>query len=955
VISSRSLDNLWNIFRSSRESDGDSAKRWRGPHVLPSVAAAVIGVVLSVSAWFAVSSREDRLAELELSARVNDHALILQNGINNYLDRVVALRALFQSSDEVTRPEFTIFAHSILRGQTAILSVSWVPRITRAERAAHELAAVRDGLPGYRIRSAAADGSSAPAADKTEYFPVFYATSESPTSPVYGLDLNDGGIRQRPLERARDGDQMATTRNFLLRSGAGNRNGFFAVLPVYRAGLPHETPQDRRDNLVGFVLGVFQTGVMIETILNTTTTAGGLDLYFYAEDSGLDARPLFFHPSRARTAPIEAQPRAALITGLHRSAEIKVGDVRWTVVAAPIPGGPGTAGHVGSWIVLMGALLVSAVVTAYIWASSRHARRIQAANNRLDQTLAALNVANEQLLAQNVRFDTAISNMSQALLMFDSSGRLMMSNDRYCEMYGLSPNVVTPGCTLPDLLEQRQYQGTLSDDLETYYEDLQSTIAQGKVFERVTELPDGRTIAVLNHPMAGGGWVSTHEDITERRRAEAKIAYMARHDTLTDLPNRVQFHEQLAEALTRAKRGEFLAVLCLDIDHFKGVNDTLGHPIGDILLKTAADRLRECIRDTDTVARLGGDEFAVVQVGASQPAEATALATRLIEAISAPYELDGHQVVVGMSIGIAVAPDDGENPDQLLKNADMALYRAKADGRGVYRFFEPEMDARMQVRRALELDLRKAITNGEFELYYQPLVNIRTEYVRGFEALVRWQHPQRGLILPLAFIPLAEETGLIVPLGEWVLRQACREAATWPGNVNVAVNLSPIQFKNKNLVQTVVSALAAAGLSPGRLELEITESVLLQESDATLAMLHQLRGLGVKITMDDFGTGYSSLSYLRKFPFDKIKIDQSFIHDMSDRDESLAIVRAVTAMGTGLGIVTTAEGVETSEQLERLRMEGCTEVQGYFFSQPRPAAEVRGLLALLNPKLKAIA
>jgi predicted signal transduction protein with EAL and GGDEF domain len=355
------------------------------------------------------------------------------------------------------------------------------------------------------------------------------------------------------------------------------------------------------------------------------------------------------------------------------------------------------------------------------------------------------------------------------------------------------------------------------------------------------------------------------------------------------------------------------------------------------------------------VARLGGDEFAIMQAGASQPTDATSLASRLIEVIGAPYELDGEQVTVDLSIGIALAPGDGLDPEQLLKNADMALYRAKSDGRGLYRFFEPEMDARMQARRNLEIDLRKAIANNEFELFYQPLVDMKTEYVTGFEALIRWHHPERGMIPPLDFIPIAEETGLIVPLGDWVLRQACAEAATWPSNVKIAVNLSPVQFKNKILLPSVVSALAASGLSPSRLELEITESVLLQDSGATLAILHELRGLGVRISMDDFGTGYSSLSYLRKFPFDKIKIDQSFIFDMSEHDDSLAIVRAVIAMGSGLGIATTAEGVETAEQFKQLKLEGCTEVQGYLFSPPRPAAEIKGLLASINPKLKAIA
>jgi diguanylate cyclase (GGDEF)-like protein len=549
--------------------------------------------------------------------------------------------------------------------------------------------------------------------------------------------------------------------------------------------------------------------------------------------------------------------------------------------------------------------------------------------------------------------------VSQAILLFDASGRLLMSNRRYGEMYGLPPEVTRPGCTIRDLLVHRQRVGTLSDDPniypDIYCENLQSTIAQGRTFEHFAELPDGRTIAIMNHPMTGGGWVATHEDITERRRAEAKISYMARHDSLTDLPNRLLFHEQLEQALARTARAGALAVLCLDVDHFKGVNDTLGHPVGDLFLKAVAARVRECIRGSDTVARLGGDEFAIVQTGGSQPTDATALAARLIDAVAAPFELDGHQVIAGMSIGIAISPDDGTEPFQLLKNADMALYRAKADGRGVYRFFEPEMDARMQARRALELDLRKAVVQGDFELHYQPIVDIRTRQIRGFEALVRWRHPERGMVPPLDFIPLAEETGLVVPLGEWVLRQACEEAAGWPDHVNVSVNLSPVQFKSKNLVATVMMALSAAGLPPCRLELEITESVLLQESEATLAMLHQLRSFGVKISMDDFGTGYSSLGYLRKFPFDKIKIDRSFIRGMSEEGQSLAIVRAVAAMGSSLGIVTTAEGVETSEQFERLKAEGCTEAQGYFISPPRPAAELRGLLASLHPKLKAIA
>jgi diguanylate cyclase (GGDEF)-like protein len=465
------------------------------------------------------------------------------------------------------------------------------------------------------------------------------------------------------------------------------------------------------------------------------------------------------------------------------------------------------------------------------------------------------------------------------------------------------------------------------------------------------ELSNGRVVAIVHQPTADGGWVATYEDVTERRQAEARIVFMARHDALTRLPNRVLLAERIDHAVAQLVRGSGFAVLCLDLDNFKQINDTLGHPIGDVLLKAVAERLGTCVGEGDTVARLGGDEFAIIQVGVEKPEEVNLLADKLVNALSAPYELDGNQIVVSTSIGIALAPSDGTSPDQLLKNADMAMYRAKADGRGTHRFFEPEMDARLQARRALELDLRRAIVQGEFELQYQPLVNIKTGSVTGFEALVRWQHSERGIVAPGEFVALAEETGLIGALGEWVLRTACEEAATWPDHIKVAVNLSPVQFKNRKLVEVIVSAMAMAGLSPHRLELEITESVLLQDDDATLAMLHQMRGLGVRISMDDFGTGYSSLSYLRKFPFDKIKIDQSFIRDLSKEDDSIAIVRAVASLAASLHIATVAEGVETADQLEIARAEGCTEVQGFFFSPPVSAANAREIIGRASVRL----
>ena len=558
----------------------------------------------------------------------------------------------------------------------------------------------------------------------------------------------------------------------------------------------------------------------------------------------------------------------------------------------------------------------------------------------LEKTLGTLEKTNR-------RFDAALNNMSQGLCMFDSEQRLVVANERFREIFGLPPDLIKPDMTYRELVEATvKHNALFGQGVDEIMAERQAIWADRKSTVTLKELIDGRVISLVHQPIGNGGWLTTYEDITERRLSEAKITHMARHDALTNLPNRLLFREQMEQALSTMRRDEQLAVLCLDLDHFKNVNDTLGHPIGDELLKAVAERVRGSLRETDTVARLGGDEFAILQVGSThQPADATGLAGRLIDLLGQPCNLNGHQVVVGVSIGVALAPHDGSDPDQLLKSADMALYRAKAEGRSTYRFFESEMDARAQARRVLELDMRAALKVGEFELYYQPIIDLRSDEINAFEALVRWHHPVRGMVAPLDFIPLAEETGLIVPLGEWVLRNACAEAAKWSKKVRVTVNLSPVQFKNRHLLDVVVSAVTASGLAPDRLELEITESVLLNDSEQTLATLHSLRQFGVRISMDDFGTGYSSLSYLRSFPFDKIKIDRSFITDLSSRDDCMAIVRAVTGLGTSLGIATTAEGVETKEQLALLRLEGCTEVQGYLFSAPRPAAEVEKLLA----------
>jgi diguanylate cyclase (GGDEF)-like protein len=564
---------------------------------------------------------------------------------------------------------------------------------------------------------------------------------------------------------------------------------------------------------------------------------------------------------------------------------------------------------------------------------------------------ADLHARESELKAQNTLFETAVNNMSQALLLMDESARLVMCNTRYVELYRIPPDLARPGCGLVDLLRARIASGTWDGDPQEYVDKVRRVLKGGKSASWLSDLPDGRTVSVLINPLPGGGWVTTHEDVTERRVAEMRIAHMARHDGLTNLANREYLRERLTEAIARLGHGERLAALYLDLDQFKGINDTLGHSVGDELLKAVADRLKAVVGEHDIVARIGGDEFVIVHASGAGRDDAASMAGRVRAAIAEPFHLSGHVVATEASIGISFAPDHAREPNDLLKHADIALYRAKSERRGSWQFFEPEMDERIKTRHALERDLREALVNGEFEVHYQPVVNVRTQRISGCEALIRWHHPAHGLVPNADFISIAEEMGLIIPIGEWVIREACAEAALWPSDVKVAVNLSPVQLRSPKLLQVVVVALAAAGIEPSRMELEITETALMHNTAATLSALHRLREIGISISMDDFGTGYSSLSNLRSFPFDKIKIDQCFIRGLPSEDDSAAIVRAVVGLARSLKMITTAEGVETVEQAEQIKLLGCDEIQGYYYSRALPAIEVRQMLARQTPRL----
>jgi diguanylate cyclase (GGDEF)-like protein len=581
-------------------------------------------------------------------------------------------------------------------------------------------------------------------------------------------------------------------------------------------------------------------------------------------------------------------------------------------------------------------------------AARKHLKDSARARAQAEGALAALDLREAELSEQNRLFNAALSNMSQGLCMFGQDQKLLVCNARYVEMYGLSSDLAEPGTPFRKIVESRIEKGQFDgEDPAAYLDERLASVREAVRHTRLHELSDGRVIAISHEPMQGGGWVATHDDVTHLRRIEEKLSHLARHDALTDLPNRTQLRERMDEVLRgdALQRG-FLIVLLFEIDRFNEINDTFGQSVGDALLQDLAHRLRRRTDGADMVARVGGDEFVVLQIAEAPAVAADALAKHVQDVLGPSFDIDDQAISISVSIGVAVAPVDGEDADKLLKNAHLALDRAKHDGLGNARFFEQGMDERVRARRQLEEDMRAALRHEQFELYYQPQVNLQSGEIVAFEALLRWNHPTRGMITPAEFVPVAEDTGFIVQLGDWALRRACEDAMSWPRGLRVAVNLSVAQFRSGHVRQSVISALGASTLSPNRLELEITESVLMDDTREVSDVLEALQEIGVAIALDDFGTGFSSLSYLTRLRFDKIKIDKHFIRALQDEPRSaLAVLRSVVALSKSLGISTLAEGIETAEQLERVRAEGCTEAQGYHTGRPMAVADVTALLA----------
>ncbi len=590
------------------------------------------------------------------------------------------------------------------------------------------------------------------------------------------------------------------------------------------------------------------------------------------------------------------------------------------------------------WGVVLGSCLA---IFGTMWLLRLFARQYR----RVELSELSLATQNQQLETVYAQLDSTMANVPQGVSLFDADKRLVLFNRQYCDLFAIPADSLRIGMPISEINAMRLAFGSLTElSMKEYNATLERLFQQRTPENVMIDLANGRVISSHFQPLAGNGWVVTHEDVTERREAEAKISFLARHDILTGLGNRATFYDQLGRALAKIEHGQKFAVLFLDLDHFKPVNDEFGHPTGDALLRAVSARLRAVVRECDTIARLGGDEFAILQVGVLEDEQTVAVARRIVETISEPFNLDGHRLSIGVSIGIAMAPADGSHPARLMKDADLALYLSKKEGRGTWRFFHPEMNEIAEARRAQENDLRIAISSGHLELHYQPIFQLHDRRLSGFEALLRWHHPVRGTVLPESFISMAEEMGLIGEIGAWVLERACTEAADWPDHLRVAVNLSTRQFQRCGLIDTVSNALSGSGLAAHRLELEITESVPLDSDPSTLATLRELRAIGVRISLDDFGTGYSSLSYLRKFPFDTIKIDKSFVSDIQTDGSSIAIIRGIVMLAQSLDMSITAEGIENEEQLDFLKDAGCNEIQGFLLGRPAPATEILALI-----------
>ncbi len=923
----------------------------------------VVGLLLSIAAFMIVDSWDHQKMRGDFERDAENRYAALKREIGSDLSVLSAIRAFFLHAKVITRWEFRNFVKPLLLEHPGVQALEWVPRISIAQRQAYEGAAKRDGFRGFRIVEQSTQRKVTRAGRREEYFPVYFVEPYRGNEIALGYDLVSNPLRKEALERSRKTGEITATARITLLQEKTDQAGFLVFVPVYQKNVSTDALQSRYDNIRGFALGVFRIGDIVERSL-TYLNPEGIDSYLYDNSREGNESFLYFHP--ARTGQATGSVRNAVPApagGLKMTRTLGIADREWQVLYVATPG---YVARYKTWQplgALLGGLLLTGLLAGFLTVEGRRAKELTDKNELLLQEIAGHRATEAELLLSEERFRSIFEKGPVGMVLISPDYTIITANKVFCGLLGYSEKELV-GQTFVDITyeEDKEKGRELSGQL------FAGSIPMFRLEKRYVRKDGGIVWANLTAAAIRGNKdqvlysLAIIEDLTASKFAEEKIHRLVYSDSLTGLPNRTLFQQIMKRTIVHAKRHqEAFAVIYIGLDNFHRINDTLGHDIGDILLKALAERLASSLRKSDDIAstyevapiksvsRVGADEFVVLLHDLKQDRDAAKAAHRLLKEISQPYDLKGREVFMTASIGIALYPDDGEDVDNLLKNADTALCHVKNEGKNNYQFYSRSMNASVLELLTLESDLHKALERNELLLYYQPKVDAVTRKVKGMEALIRWQHPEKGLILPMEFIPLAETSGLIVSIGEFVIRTVCRQIKTWKdadcAQMNIALNVSSRQLDQKDFIAMVRGILLDTMIDPQCLELEITESTIMRNPEKAIKTLMEIKRLGISIAIDDFGTGYSSLSYLKRLPLDLLKIDQSFVKNLASNPSDQAIVKATIAMARSLDLKTIAEGVETEEQLSFLLEHGCNEIQGYLFSQPVTAEEIPKILA----------